>query len=270
MPLLCFASPKGGVGKTTMAANVASELARLGHRVIALDLDHQNTLGLHFGMKLRDGRGFMSAVLNGAEPAAAWQVSLRPVRPNLSYIPHGRVGMHEALHIASLLTTARDALFAPLRQTLADRSTIVIADLPPGTSPVLAAVMPLVTLLVAVLLVDGPSVAQIPAIEGGLTYASDSADGLPLNRVAFVLNQMDVRTRLGRAAGDAASRHLGSRLLGMVYRDENIREAAAAQRLISDYAPASKAGADIALIARNIIQRMSELGDLPVPEQAAQ
>lgn len=38
MPLICVCSPKGGVGKTTLAANLAYSLARTGSKVLALDL----------------------------------------------------------------------------------------------------------------------------------------------------------------------------------------------------------------------------------------
>ena len=39
MPLICVCSPKGGVGKTTLAANLAWALARAGSKVLALDFD---------------------------------------------------------------------------------------------------------------------------------------------------------------------------------------------------------------------------------------
>ena len=48
MPLICVCSPKGGVGKTTLAANLAWALARAGSKVLALDFDVQNALRLHF------------------------------------------------------------------------------------------------------------------------------------------------------------------------------------------------------------------------------
>lgn len=60
MTLLAFASPKGGVGKTTVAAHVAALLAQRGHKVIAIDLDPQNALRLHLGVSLREERCFMS------------------------------------------------------------------------------------------------------------------------------------------------------------------------------------------------------------------
>ena len=57
MPLIGFTSPKGGVGKTTLAANVAALLAARGHKVLALDLDPQNALRLQFGLSYRDEAG---------------------------------------------------------------------------------------------------------------------------------------------------------------------------------------------------------------------
>ena len=52
MKVITVVSAKGGVGKTTLAANLASVLAARGRRVIALDLDPQNALRLHFGIPL--------------------------------------------------------------------------------------------------------------------------------------------------------------------------------------------------------------------------
>lgn len=43
-PTLMFANQKGGVGKSTMVANVAAYLAAKGFNVLAVDLDYQGTL----------------------------------------------------------------------------------------------------------------------------------------------------------------------------------------------------------------------------------
>ncbi len=59
MCIICIASPKGGVGKTTMAANIAYAIQRLGHRVIVIDFDNQNAVRLHFGMPLSDSSGYV-------------------------------------------------------------------------------------------------------------------------------------------------------------------------------------------------------------------
>ena len=65
MSLMCFCSPKGGVGKTSLSANVAGVLARIGLRTLLVDLDVQNSLRLHLGVPLSDDRGLASCLVNG-------------------------------------------------------------------------------------------------------------------------------------------------------------------------------------------------------------
>ena len=43
-------SGKGGVGKTTISAVLARELARRGHRVVAIDCDSDPNLGANIGL----------------------------------------------------------------------------------------------------------------------------------------------------------------------------------------------------------------------------
>jgi septum site-determining protein MinD len=51
--LICVTSGKGGVGKTTLVANLSAALAKLGNRVIAVDANLTTpNLGLHLGMHL--------------------------------------------------------------------------------------------------------------------------------------------------------------------------------------------------------------------------
>ena len=60
MPLICFAPLKGGVGKTTLAADITDAQQSSERRVLTLDCDPQNTLRRHCGMALTDGWGFVA------------------------------------------------------------------------------------------------------------------------------------------------------------------------------------------------------------------
>lgn len=51
MQPIAITNQKGGVGKTTIAAHLAVGLCRLGHEVLAIDLDPQGYLTRHFGLR---------------------------------------------------------------------------------------------------------------------------------------------------------------------------------------------------------------------------
>jgi cellulose synthase operon protein YhjQ len=244
MTLVCFASPKGGVGKTTLAANVANELARRGQRVIALDIDPQNSLRLHFGVSLGDTEGFTRHLPEQPD----WRCYLRETSSGISLLPYGGTDMAEAIALSVAIAKEPSLLQWPVDEILASPDICLVVDTPPGPSSLLTALLSRTDLVVNVLLVDATSISLIPSVESGCNYGS----GEPGPNVGFVLNQFDPRTRLGGVIFDAAAQHLGDRLLGMVYRDEYVAEAVAAQKLLADYAPASKAYHDIAAISRAV------------------
>ena len=52
MRTISFCNQKGGVGKTTSAAEIAGLLAARGNRVLAVDMDPQGNLSDVFGANL--------------------------------------------------------------------------------------------------------------------------------------------------------------------------------------------------------------------------
>jgi cellulose synthase operon protein YhjQ len=248
MPLICFASPKGGVGKTTLAANMADALQREGRRVLVIDLDPQNTLRLHFGVPLSDNGGFTADLPRRPD----WRNCIRNSASGVMVLPHGAMELRGALGLSAALERDPDLLAAPLRAILADPGLTVIADTPPGPSHALAVLVPMASMVVAVLQAEAISAALIPDIDSGRFLGSGTMAALFAGRLRVVLNEVDLNSRLSRAAADAVARHLGPRLLGAVSRDETLAEALAMQKLVMEIAPESRAAEDIRAIARAI------------------
>jgi cellulose synthase operon protein YhjQ len=261
MPLIAFASPKGGVGKTTLAANTAHEFARLGYRVVALDLDAQNALGMHFGADPYERAGFITSLKDHADPRRAWQAHLQETPSGISLLPHGHATFAQTFAINADLISEPELLLAPLRDILQDPQVVIVADTPPGPGVASSVIAAILDYMVVVLLSDAASIVQLPKIDGKGMYRGTSGTPFPIERIGFVVNQIDMRSRLSRAAAEAAERHLGSRLLGRVYRDEHVPEALARQASVADYAPASKAAQDMTSIAVKIVEAVAPRHD---------
>lgn len=250
MALIAFASPKGGVGKTTVTAHVAALLARRGFKVIALDLDPQNALRFHLGVSLREERSFASRL--DARPP--WRDALIEAHSGVRVLPFGAVDPGRALELAQLLTTQPQLLAEPVREMLAVPDLIVLLDSPPGPNAALTALTPYLDLMVLLLLADAGSAAIIPQIAnnrflGRGTLASRSAD-----RAVLVLNQVDEDEPLSDAVFDMARAALGTRLIGAICRDQEMAEALADKRMLLDAEPG--AGEDLQVLTEAIIKRL--------------
>lgn len=79
---------KGGVGKTTVTANLAAISGDFGLRVLAVDLDPQSHLTLSFGQQARPGYS-MGELLNASLPIQPTfdDVVIRDVAPNVDLLP---------------------------------------------------------------------------------------------------------------------------------------------------------------------------------------
>jgi chromosome partitioning protein len=84
MRALAILNQKGGVGKTTTAVNVSAALARLGKRVMLIDLDPQAHATLNLGIELGDGEASVYDVLGNRRSVME---ALRYVTDNYMILP---------------------------------------------------------------------------------------------------------------------------------------------------------------------------------------
>lgn len=131
--VITIANGKGGVGKTSIAANLAGIAAAAGWRVLAVDLDPQGNLGSDLGYRQKarsdDGQGLYEAVVQQRRPTV-----LEGVRPGLDAIAGGRFNRMLADHLTIGRAADPDSVMgvAHALAPLAARYDLVVIDGPPA------------------------------------------------------------------------------------------------------------------------------------------
>ncbi len=246
MPLICVTSPKGGVGKTTLVANLAVALRTLGWRTVAIDFDVQNALRLHFGVPFHNRDGYVSHALHTPD----WSQLIRMTPSGVGLLAYGTVDNAQRRAFENALADDPALLPRALKTLLSMPDCVIVADTPPGPSDALEALDRILDMRVAVLLPDATSVSLLPGI---LDRSSAGVDVAARAKPLFVvLNQVDRRSRLNADVTDFIKQQAGAALTGLIHRDEFLAEAVASRRSVLDYAPSSLGAQGIGALAQRI------------------
>lgn len=128
--VVVVAQGKGGVGKTSLTANVGGLAALAGHRVLVVDLDQQGNLARDLGYEPGDGEALLQAFVAG-QPVPV----VRDVRPGLDVVPGGPA-IGDLLGIAFARSgrggkDLADVLYTALEPVVGEYD-LVLVDTPPG------------------------------------------------------------------------------------------------------------------------------------------
>lgn len=248
MKVIAVISAKGGVGKTTVCANLAVALSDLGQAVMAVDLDPQNALRLHLGVMPEEHVG-MAAVEGRYD-------DLRPACLELPsrvvMLPYGDVSEPEREAFEARLAAEPDWLLNELKKLQLAEDAIVIIDTPPGPSVYLRQALSAANLALVVTLADAASFATIPLIESLVaTYAASRPDFVGH---AYAINQVNRTRQLAKDVILTMQGMLGERVVAMLHQDTSVGEALAYHKTVVEYDPHCQATADFMHTARWVVE----------------
>lgn len=239
--VVSIASGKGGVGKTSVAVNLAASLAASGRRVCLLDADLglanvDILLGLFPTVTLED-------VLFGGLPL---ERALLPVAPNLDVLP----GSSGVQRMAALSTQARTRLVREMEK-LAGYDFLLI-DNSPGISPQIVSLclssqeIILVTTPEATSITDAYALFKVLAGRGLARrplLLVNRARGEEQARLVFERIDATARQYLGQGCG----------FLGLIPDDPNLARSAALRRPLGEVAAAAPATRGFHALAASLV-----------------
>jgi ATP-binding protein involved in chromosome partitioning len=211
--IIAVASSKGGVGKTTVAINLAVALAQMGQRVGLLDGDiHGPNVPLMMGISDEQPFAFGDQIF----PPAAHGVtvmSMGLLMPSDAPVIWRGPMMHQA--IRQLL---RDVMWGQL--------DYLIVDLPPGTGDVQLTVTQTLPLAGAVMVTTPSEAALKDVIKGGEMFHQLGVPllGLIENMSYYICAHCgQPESVFGEGGGERLSQKLGTTLLAKIPLDSAIR-----------------------------------------------
>ena len=251
--VIAVVSAKGGVGKSTLAANLAAALQKTGRAVLAIDLDPQNALHHHFQAAEQAQAAAPAQGLCHSE--RDWHELCVPTRDGLFVLPHGLTDEPARRTFERQLES--DPLW--LARRLADLQladgALVLLDTPPGPSLYLQQALNVANLALVVSLADAASYTALPLIDG--LIASHTEGRADFAGSAYLINQVDNSRQLSKDITQIMQGLLGKRLLGLVHRDQSVGEALAYNRNVLDYDPHGRGCHDILACAQSLLVRLA-------------
>lgn len=244
---IAIANQKGGVGKTTTAANLAAAFAKRGRRALLVDLDPQASLSAAVGV--REPGATVYDVIAGDAAAASGIVALQ----GYDLIPSCPDLAGAEFEIAA--QPGREFILREKLEPLHGRYDYILIDCPPGlgllTLNALTAARELyIPLQAEFLSLDGLArlVETVAQVRRRLNPA--------LTIGGIIVTRYDSRRRLNREVIESIREHFPVELFEQVIRENiAIAEAPSYGQDIFQYRPDSAGAADYDALASEILRR---------------
>lgn len=188
MKKIAVLNNKGGVGKSTVAVQISHGLAKLGFKVILVDLDGQNDSSLFLGVSSNDYNKTFYDLIDKRTKVDISECILN-VRENLDLIPNSNI---EEINAEFYRETRIDLILDEKLKGLESRSyDFIIIDCGPQRTKVNDAVLCYIDKIIMPVQVEAASVRACGSIYEYLSDLRLSADKIAL----IVPNMFDKRTR---------------------------------------------------------------------------
>lgn len=251
MNVIAVIGTGGGVGVTTVTAQLAVALAAQQRRAIAFDFSPGNALRLYFGMDWEDETGIAPQII-AKKP---WHEAAYRSSSGIDFVPFGRIGRGYTAADFSAWVGKQPGWFSSRLEELDEPSdTYIICDCPRTEGNALCTqTLTAACLTLIVLAPDALSYAAAIA-------TSQMALAQGAQEIAFVVNGFNSARTLDRDVTTLMRTDFPHDLAPVIiHRDESLREALASKQSVFEYSPSSQAAYDFAGLALWVVAHLAHV-----------
>jgi len=238
--VIAIASGKGGVGKTTIAANLGIELAKYGKKVLLLDADLPMP-NLAMLMGVRETSSTLNELLAGEKDIKkaiykTYNVTLLPSDTSLEKFVEVKMDN-----------------FGAIMKALKGQYDFILVDTPPGLNEYTLEALSVADEILLVVTPDDFSVADAVKLK-------TAASSMQLEIKRMLINRVPKGGGLLKRGSSKAKKphaivtQLGAEILGAIPDDKNVGEATHQRKPVVAYKPKCDASKAFRVIARRLLK----------------
>lgn len=250
MKIISAINHKGGVGKTTSVRNIGTRLAKLGNRVLLVDIDPQANLTISCGFQ-PDAPGTSPTIYEILRGDS--EVKVMIVDERLDLIPSTLDLSGAEVELQSVF--GRESLLKDAISSVADNYDFVLIDCPPSlgllsVNALTASDSVIIPLQSHYLAVNGlHKLEEIISLIKKKINKDLRVDGI-------FLTQYKPRTSLHQSVAELVGSEFGDLLLESTIRDNiSIAESPVMGKSVFDYAPTSNGAKDYASLVEELVTK---------------
>lgn len=217
--VIAVVSAKGGVGKTTLSAALASLLQLPGGRTLVVELDPQDALRHHLLGSTEQG-----GLVHGSLRDENWNDLILPGTANTWVLPYGAHSAGQRRSLKQAMDEDPHWLARQIERMQLDEHDVLLLDVATGPSRYLEQALDVADQVLAVVNTDAACYQTLNIMEQWLAPLALKARPPACH---YVINQFDASRAFSCDMHQVLLRRLGERLLGWVRLDYSIAEALA-------------------------------------------
>ncbi len=250
--VISISNQKGGVGKTTTAINLSSGLAKLGYKVLLVDVDHQSNATLSLGINRSDLKYNIADIFK--ENVIINDVIIHTNCINIDILP----SKYDLINIEDILINHenKDYILTNAISAIRDNYDYIIIDCPPSLGVIT------INALTASDSVIIPVQCEFLALDGltqllnliRLIQKKQKHNNKTLTIEGVVLTMLDTRSNIGYEIINEVKTYFNEKVFNSIIpRNVKVSLAPSYGMPVTDYSPRSKGAISYRNLAKEVV-----------------